>query len=97
MKLRPVRLADMPRRGANQRKESMAMYRRVVEAFERSGHDAVEVLELGPRPVNRVYKGIYGIAYRTAPNVQVRYAQGRIFLVRRDRLETFDRMRAGKE
>ena len=97
MKLRPVRLADMPRRGANQRKESMVMYRRVVETFERSGHDAVEVLELGPRPVNRVYKGIYGIAYRTAPNVQVRYAQGRIFLVRRDRLETFDRMRAGKE
>lgn len=97
MKLRPVRLADMPRRGANQRKESMQLYRRVIEAFERSGYDAVELLELGTRPVNRVYKGIYSIAYRTAPNVQVRYAEGRIFLVRRDRLETFDRMRAGKE
>lgn len=97
MKLRPMRLADMPRRGANQRKESMQMYRKAIKAFERSRHDAVEVVELGSRPANRVYKGLYSIAYRTAPNVQVRYAEGRIFLVRRDRLEMFDRMRAGKE
>lgn len=75
----------------------MQMYRRAIETFERSRHDAVEVVELGARPANRVYKGLYSIAYRTAPNVQVRYAEGRIFLVRRDSLEMFDRMRAGKE
>lgn len=47
MRLQKMRLRDLPAGKAQQSRESRGMYLRALRAFERSGHEAAEVLELG--------------------------------------------------
>lgn len=70
--------------------------RRAMRAFERSGNEAAEVLELGRRTPNEVYKGMYAMARKYAPGVKMRQYGDRIFMIRRDADENQHRVRAGK-
>ena len=99
MRLQKMRLRDLPAGKAQQSRESRGMYLRALRAlraFERSGHEAAEVLELGRRTPNEVYKGMYAMARKYAPGVKMRQYGDRIFMIRRDADEDQHRVRAGK-
>lgn len=96
MRLQKMRLRDLPAGKAQQSRESRGMYLRALRAFERSGHEAAEVLEMGRRTPNEVYKGMYAMARKYAPGVKMRQYGDRIFMIRRDADEDQHRVRAGK-
>lgn len=97
MRLQKMRLRDIPKGRPRQSRENRGIYLRALQAFERSGHEAAEVLELGRRTPNEVYKGMYAMARKYAPGVKMRQYGDRIFMIRRDADENQHRVRAGKE